>query len=335
MAVIATILLTIHLLAMNVASAGPLVCIWLQVRGRRGEEAAWQAGKSLSRWAVAGLFLGVVAGMAQGVMAWFDPSQGFADAVARFPRSAVANFVGEVLFAFACLGIYAGEWTRWRNRPWLHGLFAVLATTNLLYHFPPLMVVLNALAVRPEMVVEPTITRDIYRPLMLRPEILSQSLHFVVASVAAAGVALIFIARRQRTAEPEGAQGLIVAGARIALAASLVQLAGGIWLLFELSPVARGGLTGDALLATGLFIAAIVVTLGLLHLLATIALGDTCDENVRRCVLLFLGVVFLMTTMLRVVRSEESVRSHTAARVALAKTIGIGEVNGIGNRNYH
>ena len=46
MAVIATILLTIHLLAMNVASAGPLVCLWLQVRGRRGDEAAWQAGQT-------------------------------------------------------------------------------------------------------------------------------------------------------------------------------------------------------------------------------------------------------------------------------------------------
>ena len=132
-------------------------------------------------------------------VAWLDPSQGFADAVARFPRSAVANFVGEVLFALACLGIYAGEWTRWRNRPWLHGLFAVLAATNLLYHFPPLMVVLNALAVRPEMVTEPIITRPIYRELMLRPDVLSQSLHFVVASVAAAGVALVVVAWRQRT----------------------------------------------------------------------------------------------------------------------------------------
>jgi hypothetical protein len=320
MAVIATILLAIHLIAMNVASAAPLVCIWLQVRGRRGDEAAWQAGRTLARWTVLGLVLGIATGMAQGVVAWFDPSQGFADAVARFPGSAVANFVGEVVFALVCLGIYVGTWTRWRDRPWLHGLFALLAATNLLYHFPPLMVVLNALAARPEMVVEPIITRAIYRPLMLRPAVLSQSLHFVIASIAAAGVALIFIAWRKRTAEGEGADRLIIAGARIALTASLVQLAGGVWLLFELSPAARGGLTGDAWLATGLFIAAIVATLGLLHLLATIALGDTRNANVGRCILLFVGVVFLMTTMLRVVRSEESGgRSRALARVALAE----------------
>ena len=119
---------------------------------------------------------------------------------------------------------------------------------------------------RPEMVVEPIITRAIYRPLMLRPEVLSQSLHFVVASVAAAGVALdLHCAGGNKQPELDGASPLIVAGARIALAASLAQLAVGVWVLFELSPVARGGLTGDAWPATGLFIAAIAVTLGLLH----------------------------------------------------------------------
>jgi hypothetical protein len=59
--------------------------------------------------------------------------------------------------------------------------------------------------------------------------------------------------------------------------------------------------------------AAIVVTLGLLHTLATMALGDASDSNVRRSVLLLLGVVLLMTTMLRVVRSDHRIGESRAS----------------------
>src|SRR5450432_1739521 len=112
MAVIATILLTIHLVAMNIASAAPLICIWLHVRGRRGDEAAWRAGRVLAWWSIAGLLLGVATGMGLGAVVWFDSSQEFGDAIRRFPASAIANVVGELAFALVCLGIYFGRWER-------------------------------------------------------------------------------------------------------------------------------------------------------------------------------------------------------------------------------
>jgi hypothetical protein len=320
MAVISTILLTIHLLSMNVASAGPLICIWLWVRGRRGDEAAWRAGRQLARSTVAGLLLGVATGAALGGVAWFDPRQEFAATIGRFPTSAIENFCAEILFAMICLGIYAGTWERWRERPWLHGLFAVLAATNLLYHFPPLMAVISELAVRPEMATEPVISRAVFRPLMLRPDVLSQSIHFVVASFAVAGTALITVAWRQRRGQEEAANRLISAGARIALAASLIQLAIGVWVLFVLPPAVRDGLMGNAWPQTGLFMAAIVVTLALLHALSATALGNTSDSSVRRCVLLMLGVVLLMATTLRVARNEQAfARSPTASHTSFTK----------------
>jgi hypothetical protein len=313
MAAIQTILLTIHLLAMNVASAGPLVCIWLRRRGGRGDVEAWNSGKELARWTVAGLLAGAATGVALGAVAWFDPRQEFAETVHRFPTSDIVFFVGEVLFALVCLSVYARTWERWQNRPWLHPLFAILAATNLLYHFPPLMIVIGELAVRPETVVEPVITRAAYRPLMLRPDVLSQSLHIVLASLAAAGIALIAIARRQIGGSPGNIRRLMIAGAWIALTASLLQLADGVWVLFELPPDARGVLIGDAWPATGLFVAAIIITLGLLHALGALAFGDTRDATVRRCELMFVGVVLLMATMLRVVRSDESRSGGSAA----------------------
>jgi hypothetical protein len=264
-----------------------------------------------------GLCLGVATGIALGVVAWFDPRQSFGDAISRFPTSAVANFVGEIVFAVVCLGICAGTWDRWRGRPLLHGLFALLAATNLLYHFPPLMVVMDELAVQPELVADPIISRPVFRPLMLRGDVFSQSLHFIVASVSVAAAALIVIAWRQRrTADKKGSDRLISIGAWIALVASLAQLAIGVWVLFELPPGSRGALMGDSWWATSLFMVAMLATVGLLHSLGTIALGDTRDSNVRQCILLMLAVVVLMTTILRVVRTDQATFPPIAANHA-------------------
>src|SRR5690606_37287501 len=43
-----SLILGAHLLAMNVGSAGPLVCIWLHRRARRGDEAADLAGRRIA-----------------------------------------------------------------------------------------------------------------------------------------------------------------------------------------------------------------------------------------------------------------------------------------------
>ena len=152
MALLTTILLALHLLAMNVASAGPLVCVWLHRRGRRGDETAFAVGRQLAWWSLAVLVAGMALGLVMLAIFWSGVDRAYVDAVGRFPTRAVLNAVYEAIFSVVCLAVYAGTWDRWRDHPWLHGLLAVLATTNLLYHFPPLMVALGALAVRPELV---------------------------------------------------------------------------------------------------------------------------------------------------------------------------------------
>jgi hypothetical protein len=266
------------------------------------------------------LVIGMATGAAMFAVAWGGADRAYLDAVARFPAGALLHAGGELLFSLGCLVVYAGTWNRWRARPWLHGLWAVIAATNLLYHFPPLMVVLGTLAVRPELVPDLLITRDLFRPLMVRPEILSQSIHFNVASVAVTGLALILLAARQRRrALPktdaasqhelatESAGRLIRVGAAIALVASVAQLFIGMWVLMELPIRVRNGMLGDDWLATGLFFLAIVGTFGMLHGLAMIALGDTSTAAVRRCVVLLVGVVLLMTGVLRTSREMERI----------------------------
>ena len=332
MALLSTVLLAVHLLALNVASAGPLVCVWLHFRGRRGDATALAAGRRLAWSAVAVLLAGVAIGALLLALACVDADRGYRDALARFPTRALADAGGEAVFSLACLVVYAGMWDRWRGRPWLHGLWAVVSATNLLYHFPPLMVALGTLAVRPELVPDPAITRDVFRPLMVRPEILAQSLHFTLASLAASGLALMIIAGRLRrccgrspdrakrfagsgdprtTAAADSAAGvenagrLIRGGAAIALAASLLQLVVGTWVLAELPLRVRQALIGDDWLASGLFFVAIVGTFGLLHSLASVGLGNTTDRSVLRCAALLVGVVVLMTGVLETARNAE------------------------------
>jgi hypothetical protein len=202
----------------------------------------------------------------------------------------------------------------------------VVAATNLLYHFPPLMVALGTVAVRPELVPESVITRDVFRSLMVRPEIVAQSVHFALASLAVSGLAvMLVVARRRRslqsqsaetnfTADADRAGRLIRAGAMIALAASLVQLVVGVWVLLELPLRVRHALIGDDWLATGLFFAAIVGTFGLLHALAVAGLGETSDGSVRRCAALMLAVTVLMTGVLETARHAERATSISIVR---------------------
>lgn len=316
MAVLHTILMGLHLLAVNVAAAGPLVCIWLYSRAGQGDACADQVGRRLAWASFYSLLVASAIGGLLVVLAWFDQQTGYWQAVGRFSSREYGFAAAELVFSFVCLWIYARTWDRWLTRPWLHGLVAVLSATNLLYHFPPLMTVLGELAVRPELAAEETITHAVFRQLMVRPDVLAQVLHFMVASLAVSGWALMCVARQERgqestveSQEPKDVttsyDRLVSAGAWIALAASLAQLAVGVWVLMVLPITTRYLLLGNDWLTTGLFVLAIVASFAMLHLLATVALGDTSDVAVRRSGMLILIVVLLMVAMMSRVRRLE------------------------------
>ena len=299
-AVIGVLLLAAHLLAMNVPSSAPLVCIWLHARGRRGDVAADTVGRQLALVSLWSLLAGTLLGAALIAFLWAIGDGGYWHAVQRFPIQAYGVAFAELAFTVACLAVYVFTWERWRVRPWLHALVAVLATTNLLYHFPPLMIALGNLASRPELAQEELITRPVFRGLLLRPDLLAQVLHFVVASAAVGGVALMLLADRRRAAEDQAAAvgGLIAAGGRIALAASLIQLAVGVWVLVQLPGASRWALLGDDWIAGGMFFLAVLAAFGMLYALAGVALGDTRTIAIRRAAVLMLLVVLFMTAAL-------------------------------------
>ena len=313
MTIVHVILLASHLLAMNVASAGPLVCVWLRSRGEMR-----RCGGRWGRSAVGGLVVG-------GTHRWdrvrhnFDGnclgrcgSKLLEAALRRFEPQAFVFALAELAFTAACLIAYLATWSLWRGRPWLHGLLAVLAATNLLYHFPPLMIVLGQLAARPELTDASIITRSIYRQLMVRPDVFANVLHFTLASVAITGLLLMHLAL-----SPIDRQ-LISSGAWIALVASVTQLAIGMWVLMQLPLSVRNSLVGDDWLASGTFVLSIGAALGLMHVLSSVAMGEASHTAVWRSTVLMLTVVVLMTGTLTRARWIESGGGQHLCRVGIA-----------------
>jgi hypothetical protein len=274
----------------------------------------------MAHWCLWFLLVGTALGMILLGILWAAPAQRYWQAVERFPARAYAFAAGELAFTALCLALYAGLWNRLRERPWWHALLAVLAATNLFYHFPPLMIVLGELSAQPDWVSEPLITRPVFRTLLIRPELIGKVLHFGLASVAVSGGMLMLLARRHVSGEfqDQCRTALVRAGAAIAFAASIAQLAVGLWVLLQLPMAARNALIGDDWVASVLFFLSIVAVLGVLRALASVAGGDTSNAAVSKSAVLLILVVALMTgslTRARHVQSSNSPRGSAQAQM--------------------
>lgn len=326
-------LLAVHLLAVNLAAAGPLVSLTLEWAGRkrgvlRGDEVARQ----LSRDALAAFFVGIALGGAFLAVLWRDESDPFVAAMLRFTPAKLWFAGAELVFFALCQAAYVAMW----RRPWTqtrfgrctHRLLAVLAATNLLYHFPPMMVVIGEIATG-QLAAPDVIDAAAYRELAFSPAVASRSLHHILAAVALAGLYAAILAFRmfsrtsrvspKSTEAAIGAETRIVAwGARIALVASVLQIPVGIWVLLSLGN--NRALMGDNLLATALFIVAVIAALGLMHHLAALAFGEITGKAVFAAAALFVLVVLTMVATLVYSRGERRLETFTSppAREAAA-----------------
>ena len=76
------LLLSGHLMCMNIAAAGPWLCILCEWQEARGNQAAGKAGRHLAMLACTLLVVGIVPGLALGWMLW---DRGLSAALARVP----------------------------------------------------------------------------------------------------------------------------------------------------------------------------------------------------------------------------------------------------------
>lgn len=314
---VAIVVMSAHLLATNLASAGPLVAAWLRVGGKTESDVRDRLGQRLAWLSVWALLTGVLTG----TLLWFLPvSAGVQAAIARLPSSALWFAATELGFSFLCHLIYAWSWRALRNWRWSHASLALLSATNLLYHFPPLMSVLGKLAADAHWSTAKVLDRATLLPLMTRSEILALTLHFILASFAVAAIAGLWLLRNEQQSADTSPAGQ--RAACLALAASALQIPVGLWMLVALPARSQTALLGGNLVASLSFLAALLLTYFLLQKLLTVALGSVTKSEYQRVGWLLVLLVVCMTTTLRFARAEHSLRgsiSPASAKKTAAK----------------
>ncbi len=290
-----TCLLAVHLVTVNVASAGPFVCIWLARRGRSGDQTADAVGRQLARWSLDALSLGVLLGVALIGILWASNQQAFLSALGRIEPRRLAFGGLELLFYYVLIAWYVVSWGRWRQFPWMHPSIAIVAGTNLVYHFPTLFTVVALMEERGAAAGAP----QRFVTWLGDPELLARVAHFCLASLAVTGGALLFAAYRMDRSEHdigrnEEFERVAGWGAQCILWPTLLQLPLGLYVLLALSEPARDRLLGGDLWGTAIFAAALLATLGLLHQLGTGLLGRIRSADCVKYIALLSLVVLLM-----------------------------------------
>lgn len=325
-------IVTLHLLAADVAAVGPLVCLWLQWRGARGSRLAAAAGRKLLLTSIAALLVAMALGAAALGLLWLLDRQSWFTAAGQLPARRYWFGMLELLFSLVCMVIVAR--LRGEQRPGFNGRFTArfiltaLAGTNLAYHFPTLFSAIGVLSTRPQ-----AWGRKVtFIQLLVDPEIFARTLHHLLAALVVTGGALMIGSLRWRfeslggdATEGESADDenidneqtdrrrVAVWGGRIALAASVAQLLAGMHLLFQLSGAARQDLMGEDAVAGLLFAGALLTTVMLLHRLAAISFGEVPRRQLVTTVLLICLAMLLMTATARRTRRATSPPAGRAA----------------------
>ena len=290
MTVVVGIVLSLHLICMNLATAGPLICILLERREGRersdsseSRSASGVLGRQIAGWSIVALSLGGLLGLLIGAMLWSDAyREGLARMSYKFKW-------GGVEYAFS-LVLMIAHWAWWRRAPdagggtrVARGVILLLAGTNLAYHFPFLFAVFSQ--VQAEGAGE-AITAAVFRQRMGDSLVMASAAHFLVASIAVGGASMIALA----TTAP-----LRKLGGRMALAATLIQIPGGFWLIVALPPASQRAVMGGDMLASAAFGLSMLGALALLHHLAVVALRDDPKKSARISLMLMAAVILLMT----------------------------------------
>ena len=315
--ILKSLLLAVHLLALGLAAAGPLFCMLL-ARGSHSECATDRVGRHLAWLNVGGFLVGMFLG---GLTLLLPPDQGYWDVLNKIPAKDYWFAAAELLFSLLCLIGYAATWNVLRDYRLWHALIALLTVTNLLYHFPPLMIVIGQLADGSALLPGDALDRAALTGLMFRTQVVAPWIHFVLATLTiAGGTALLLLAHQQKDKSDVVAVRPIrlVAGATLVVA--LLQLPIGLWLVTTISQASRAAIMGNSAIASLTFLAAMCIAFLLLGRLFKIALGEFETEDLRKAALWIVLVVLAMAVSMRTSRYRGPER-----QVELSKQKGHGE----------
>jgi hypothetical protein len=308
------LILAAHLACMNVAAGGPLVAVWLEWKDRRGDFVAGEAARYLAASSLLALLIGSLLGVLLGWLRWTPEYQTLWQIHLR-----VELFWGlmELGVGAVTLGAY-WIWRRWAELATRFGFIGrsallLFTATNLLYHFPPLLIVAGKLADR---AIDPSVAdisgeipRKVIVRLMKLDETPALTVHFALASVALGGLMLIGLAlrRMKQDLEIRNAKRIAAWGAWGALGATGLQLVVGLWLLATSPPDLQAQLTGAAVWPTLCLVVSLIGVVWLLRELADIALGEPTRGAMIRAMIAMTVVIVLMTAARQLARPNPDV----------------------------
>lgn len=295
-ALVQAVLTMLHIASVGLAAAGPLLAAALRLRRHfRHDADADQCLRRLALWSTAALLASATIGLiAGGWRLWWDDGS-YASMLGRFPRRSYEMLAAEWFFTLVCYVLWLVLWTRWREKPWLHAAVALVGSTNLLYHFPPLMIAQNLLASWPDLIAEQQITRSLMLELMYSPIVVAKTVHLWGASIVVAAANLLLATERRPVS---GIDTLIRLAVGVALAGVVVQWLSGVAIVALLPAEPGERLLGEPV-AASLFAVAILLSVHVLHHLIAATMTPAENLRPRRLVSAVAGVMLLMSLAAR------------------------------------
>lgn len=283
------LLVTCHLLAADVAAAGPLAALGLKYLARRhGDAALDRLGRAVAFTSLAAIGVAIVLGLVQLGLLWRGNVTAYFDALRVVPTSRLWFGAVELAFSAALVTAFVVTWRFPQRRPWWHAALAIVSATNLLYHFPTLFSVVSVVSTRPDL----RETAVDFRELLFSGETLARALHHLLAAFAAAGAAAMTVALARWPAET--AQRATTFGARLALSAVSLQFLVGPLVLVTLPAALQNRVLGGDAWATGFLSASVIVTFVMTQSLAQASMGAVTRPTAIRLIVLIVLVIGLM-----------------------------------------
>ncbi len=278
MTVITALLRSAHLAFACFAAAAPLVAAWLHCRAAGGDNPSRRAGLRLAGWSLVSLALALLTGLLLGLLN-YRAEENYSELLLALRRKLEWG-MAELAFSAVLVYLFWRWWKRTpdlpRGKSILRCSLAVLAGTNLLYHFPLLFAILDQLRSEPGLVGN-AITSSEFRQWIIVPVVYTKAFHVVLAGVALSLLALIC----DGGDDSQDSSRLTTVAARGMLATLVLQLLVGIWMLVVMPPEQRDPLIGMGGVAPWLLALAMILFVAMNQALLPVAGGEKVGNRPR------------------------------------------------------
>lgn len=311
MSVLVSLVIGVHLLLVDLASGAPLLAAFVEWRrdGAAGEGARW--ARHLLVVSFAALLIGSMLGLAAG---WYLWSRGLAEVLGRMP-SKMYYGVWEWVFSAVCIVLHL-IWVSVRPKVhllWQTGraLLGILASTNLLYHFPVLFAVLRELMHQGNGQ-GAAISPAEFRSLLVETSAGARAMHTALASVAVVGFYVCLAATWRESDAGDSYRRWVCWGGRWALAATALQWLVGFWVFTRLPSAAAERLLANHRMTGVTLAGGLLGALALTHLAVSLAFGEAARRQAQMAFILLVGTVLLMTYTAREVLAPAATSSRAS-----------------------